>query len=65
MTSSKSALNALLRGGGAELVPNFFALLTDRGQAGDEWLPSTGISLAWERSFGPDGSPAVGGRHKV
>ena len=49
VTSSKSALNALLRGGGSELIPNLFALLSDRGQAGDESLPSTGISLAWER----------------
>ena len=49
MTSSKSALHALLRGGGSELIPNLFALLSDRRQAGDEALPSTGIGLAWER----------------
>jgi uncharacterized protein with NRDE domain len=49
VTSSKSALSALLRGAGTELIPNLFALLADRGQAGDESLPSTGISLAWER----------------
>jgi len=53
VTSSKSALHALLRGGGSELIPNLFALLSDRRQAGDEALPSTGIGLAWERLLSP------------
>ena len=49
VTTSKNALDALLRGGGSELLPSLFALLSDRRQAGDESLPSTGIGLAWER----------------
>jgi uncharacterized protein with NRDE domain len=49
VTSTKSALHALLSGGGSELVPNLFALLSDRRQATDESLPRTGIGLAWER----------------
>jgi uncharacterized protein with NRDE domain len=49
VTSTKSALHALLSGGGSELVPNLLALLSDRRQAADESLPRTGIGLAWER----------------
>jgi uncharacterized protein with NRDE domain len=49
VTSSKSALRVLLSEEGTELVPNLFALLSDRGQAVDESLPRTGIGLEWER----------------
>jgi uncharacterized protein with NRDE domain len=49
VTASKGALHALLGGGGAELVPSLFALLSDRTQALDESLPRTGIGLDWER----------------
>ena len=49
VTSSKSTLHALLSGGGSELIPNLFALLSDRREAADEALPRTGISLGWER----------------
>ena len=49
VTSSKSALRALLSDAGAELVPSLFALLADRRQAVDESLPQTGIGLQWER----------------
>ena len=49
VTSSKSTLHALLTGGGSELIPNLFALLSDRREAADEALPRTGISLGWER----------------
>jgi len=49
VTSSKSALRALLSEVGAELVPGLFDLLLDRRQAMDESLPQTGIGLEWER----------------
>jgi uncharacterized protein with NRDE domain len=49
VTSSKSTLHALLSGGGSELIPSLFALLSDRREAADEALPRTGISLGWER----------------
>jgi uncharacterized protein with NRDE domain len=47
--SSKSALRTLMSEREAELVPGLFALLGDRRQAADDSLPSTGISLEWER----------------
>jgi uncharacterized protein with NRDE domain len=49
VTSGKNALNALLTGGGAELVPTLFALLSDRSQAAPDLLPRTGVSSDWER----------------
>jgi uncharacterized protein with NRDE domain len=49
VTSSKNALQALLTGDGAELVPSLFALLADRRQTADQALPRTGVGLAWER----------------
>jgi uncharacterized protein with NRDE domain len=49
VTSSKNALQAVLTASGTELVPNLFALLSDRGQVPDHSLPRTGIGLAWER----------------
>jgi uncharacterized protein with NRDE domain len=48
VTSGKTALSALL-GGGSELIPDLLNLLSDRGQASDDSLPQTGVSLAWER----------------
>jgi uncharacterized protein with NRDE domain len=49
VTSSKSGLTAVLASGAPELVPNLFALLSDRGQAADASLPRTGVSPEWER----------------
>jgi uncharacterized protein with NRDE domain len=49
VTASKSALQALLGGGRADLAPGLFALLSDRTPALDQSLPRTGIGLAWER----------------
>ena len=49
VTTGKSALSALLGGGGADLTAGLFDLLSDRTQVRDESLPRTGIGLAWER----------------
>jgi uncharacterized protein with NRDE domain len=49
VTAGKSALSAVLGGGGADLVSGLFALLADRTQVRDDSLPRTGIGLAWER----------------
>jgi uncharacterized protein with NRDE domain len=49
VTASKTALGALLRGDGADLVPGLLSLLADPRQAPDEHLPATGIGLEWER----------------
>ena len=49
VASGKSGLSDLLRGDEASLVDGLFALLSDRRQADDESLPSTGIGLDWER----------------
>jgi uncharacterized protein with NRDE domain len=49
VTSGKSALHALLAADPSELIPNLFALLSDRTQAGDSLLPRTGVSDDWER----------------
>jgi len=49
VTSSKNALSALLTPEAGELIPNLFALLSDRRQAADHLLPRTGVSDDWER----------------
>ncbi|MGH7580669.1 MAG: NRDE family protein [Gemmatimonadales bacterium] len=49
VTSTKSALGALLSGDPSELIAGLFALLSDRSQPADEELPRTGIGLQWER----------------
>jgi len=49
VTSTKSALGALLSGDPSELIEGLFALLSDRSQPADEELPRTGIGLEWER----------------
>src|SRR5262249_54576326 len=49
VTSGKTALSTLLSRGASELVPNLFALLSDRGQAPDHSLPETGVTLDWDR----------------
>ncbi len=49
VTSTKSALDALLKNDAAELIPGLFALLADRRQAADHLLPRTGVSPEWER----------------
>jgi uncharacterized protein with NRDE domain len=49
VTSSKSALSALLTADPGELIPNLFALLSDRSQAADHLLPRTGVSDDWDR----------------
>lgn len=48
VTAGKSGLAALLAGGG-ELLPSLFALLSDRREAADALLPSTGVGREWER----------------
>ena len=49
VTSSKNALNTLLTADPGELIPNLFALLSDRRQAADDLLPRTGVGDDWER----------------
>jgi uncharacterized protein with NRDE domain len=49
VTAGKSGLEALLGGGGTDLVSGLFALLSDSTQVRDDALPHTGIGLAWER----------------
>jgi len=49
VTSTKSALDALLTNDAAELIPGLFVLLDDRRQAADHLLPQTGVSPEWER----------------
>jgi uncharacterized protein with NRDE domain len=49
VTSSKNALHALLAADPSELIPDLFALLSDRKQAADHLLPRTGVSDDWER----------------
>jgi uncharacterized protein with NRDE domain len=49
VTSSKNALSALLTADPGELIPNLFALLSDRRQAVDHLLPRTGVSDDRER----------------
>lgn len=48
VTAGKSGLSQLLAGGG-DLIPDLFALLSDRRQATDDTLPRTGVSPEWER----------------
>jgi uncharacterized protein with NRDE domain len=49
VAASKSAFGALLNGGTSELTADLFALLSDRSQAADSLLPSTGVGPEWER----------------
>lgn len=49
VTSTRSALGALLSGDPSELTDGLFALLSDRSRPADEELPRTGIGLEWER----------------
>src|SRR6185437_1247979 len=49
VTSGKTALGALVQRGGPGLTAGLFALLSDRSQAAEEFLPDTGISKEWER----------------
>jgi uncharacterized protein with NRDE domain len=49
VTSGKSALSALRISDPSELIPNLFALLSDRSQAADHLLPQTGVREDWER----------------
>ena len=49
VTAGKSGLSELLAGGGGELIPMLFRLLSDRRQATDAGLPRTGVSPEWER----------------
>jgi uncharacterized protein with NRDE domain len=49
VVSSKSAFGELLAGGASELTAELFALLSDRAQASDDLLPSTGVTPEWER----------------
>jgi uncharacterized protein with NRDE domain len=49
VSATKRAFGDLLGGGTAALIDQLFALLSDRRQAGDEQLPSTGVGQDWER----------------
>lgn len=49
VAATKSAFGAVLTGKASQLVEGLFALLSDRSQAADHLLPSTGISPEWER----------------
>ena len=49
VTATKSAFGALLNGEASQLIGGLFTLLSDRHQAADDLLPSTGISRDWER----------------
>jgi len=50
---AKAALSAALRSDGPELANALFALLADDTRASDPELPSTGLSLEWERQLSP------------
>jgi uncharacterized protein with NRDE domain len=49
VAATKQAFGSLLSGGSAQLIDQLFALLSDRRQAGDDQLPSTGVGQEWER----------------
>jgi uncharacterized protein with NRDE domain len=49
VTATKGALEVLLARDASELIPGLFDLLADQRQAEDHRLPSTGVSLEWER----------------
>jgi uncharacterized protein with NRDE domain len=49
VATTKAAFGALLHGGASELIRDLFALLADRSRPGDGLLPSTGVSMEWER----------------
>jgi uncharacterized protein with NRDE domain len=49
VTSTKSALGALLNRGASDLIDGLFGLLSDRSQAADDQLPHTGAGREWER----------------
>ena len=49
VAATKGALRVLLTRGAPELIPGLFGLLADQRQAEDHRLPSTGVSLEWER----------------
>jgi uncharacterized protein with NRDE domain len=49
VAATKSAFGALLNGEASQLTEELFALLSDRSQAADYLLPSTGVSPEWER----------------
>jgi uncharacterized protein with NRDE domain len=49
VTATKTAFDALLKSRAPDLTANLFTLLANRALAGDEQLPSTGVSQEWER----------------
>jgi uncharacterized protein with NRDE domain len=49
VAATKSAFGAVLTSKAPQLVEKLFALLSDRRQAADHLLPSTGIGPEWER----------------
>jgi uncharacterized protein with NRDE domain len=49
VASAKSVFGTLLSGKSSELTERLFTLLSDRSQAADDLLPSTGVSHDWER----------------
>ncbi|MET0217323.1 MAG: NRDE family protein [Burkholderiales bacterium] len=50
---AKAALSALLGADKNALIAGVFALLADRSRPPDDALPSTGVSLDWERLLSP------------
>lgn len=51
--SARTALADLLRAADPPAAPELFALLADEQCAADAELPSTGVSLEWERTLSP------------
>jgi uncharacterized protein with NRDE domain len=49
VTATKTAFGALLQKRAPDLTAQLFTLLDNRDPAGDEQLPSTGVSQEWER----------------
>lgn len=49
VAAAKSGFGRLLNSAQSELTAGLFALLSDRSQASDDLLPSTGVGPEWER----------------
>jgi uncharacterized protein with NRDE domain len=49
VTTTKSAFGQLINDRASDLTAELFALLSDRNQAADALLPSTGVGREWER----------------
>jgi uncharacterized protein with NRDE domain len=49
VASTRTAFDALLKGGSSDLTADLFLLLSDRNRPADDLLPSTGVGREWER----------------